>query len=58
MKFETENPTVVKILGALVATAIVIIGAKMLPGELAWFTGVAGTVLGAVGVQVHKREQS
>lgn len=56
MKFEAENPKLVMLLGALVATGIVVIGAVVVPAELAWFTGAAGTVLGAVGIQVNKKE--
>lgn len=58
MKFESENPKLVLLLGACVATLIVVGGATVLPAQLAWFTGVAGTVLGAVGIQVNKKDPS
>lgn len=54
MKFESENPTLVKILGACVA-AVMIVGSTFIVGnpvaEHSLF-GVATFILGAIGIQV------
>lgn len=55
MNFEVENPTLVKIIGASVA-AVMFVGAALLMSKSVeageGLMMLAGTVLGAVGVQV------
>ena len=54
MKWETENPTLVKIFGASIA-AIMFVGSTLVPGGSLAAHGlelVAGMVLGAVGLQI------
>ena len=58
MKFETENPKLVVLIGIMVAAGLVAVGALAIPSQLAWFSSAAGFALGAVGVQFGKSGQS
>jgi hypothetical protein len=55
MKFETENPKLVMLIGVALAAALVLIGVKFAPAQLGWFTTVAGLTLGSVGVTVKDK---
>lgn len=56
MKFETENPKLVALLGVVVAAGLVVVGALVVPAQLIWFTSTATFVLGTVGVQMGKKQ--
>jgi len=55
MKFETDNPKLVLILGVVVAAGLVVVGALLVPTQVMWFTNVACLTLGAVGIQVGQK---
>ena len=57
MKFETENPGLVKLFGVVVAVVCVVIGAEVAPALLPYMTTMAGVALGAVGIQVSGKSQ-
>ncbi len=57
MKWETENPTLVKILGACVA-AVMFVGSTLVPAGSLGAHGLellAGVVLGTVGLQIGRK---
>lgn len=57
MKWETENPTLVKIIGACVA-AVMFVGSTLVPATTMAAHGLellAGMVLGAVGLQIGRK---
>lgn len=59
MHWETENPTLVKVIGASVA-AVMFVGSTLVPGGSLAAHGlelIAGMVLGAVGLQIGNKAQ-
>ena len=56
MNWETKNPTTVKLLGLGLAGILVIAGATVAPAAMATLSVIAGTILGAVGVQIKEKQ--
>ena len=57
MKFETENPGLVKLLGVLVAGVAIVVGAAVVPAAMPFMSMLAGAALGAVGVTINGKPQ-
>ena len=55
MKFETNHPKLVTLLGVVVAAGLVIVGATVAKDAMGMLNLIAGAALGAVGIQVGQK---
>ena len=56
MNWETNNPTLVKLIGAGLAIGAIVAGATIAAGAMPTLSVIAGALLGAVGINITGKQ--